>query len=64
MENGDFQKEVIDTLARLETKMNAVCSKQKDHENRLRSLEKMKYKFMGAFAIIAVIGNVIIWVVK
>ena len=40
MENGEFQREVISALARLETKMNGVCKKQDDHEKRIRFLEK------------------------
>ncbi len=64
MENGEYQGRVLTTLARLETKMNSVCDKQADHETRLRSLEKMEYKFMGAFAIMVIIGNAVIWIVK
>ena len=55
MENGEFQKEVIGTLARLETKMNGVCEKQRDHEKRLRFLEKGAWIVIGIIVIAEIV---------
>ena len=51
MENGEFQKEVIRTLARLETKMNNVCKTQGDHEKRIRFLEKGIWIALGVLVV-------------
>ena len=37
---SEFRENIVDALARLETKMDAVLEKDKDKETRLRSLEK------------------------
>ncbi len=40
---GKFRDDVIDTLARLDTKMNQILEKDADKEKRLRSLERWKW---------------------
>lgn len=40
-------KEVIDTLARLETKVDDLRSQKKDHETRIRSLEGWRWLVVG-----------------
>ena len=59
MENGQYQKTVIATLARLETKMDAVCEKQKDHEKRLRFLERGAWVVFGVIAIISLAAKLL-----
>ena len=60
MENGEFQKKVIGTLARLETKMDSVCKKQEDHEKRIRFLEKGYFIAVG----ILIVANIVIGFMK
>lgn len=54
MENGEYQKKVIETLIRLETKMDNVCKKQDDHEKRIRFLERGAWVIFGVIAIISI----------
>ncbi len=51
MENGEYQKKVIDSLARLETNMKGVCKKQDDHEKRIRFLEKSIWIAIGVLIV-------------
>ena len=60
MENGVFQNEVIRTLARLETKMNSVCDKQKDHEKRIRFLEKGIWIAIGVLVVADIVLRAVI----
>jgi len=55
MENGQFQKTVIESLTRLETQMLSVGDKQKDHEKRLRFLEKGIWIAIGIIVIAEII---------
>ena len=51
MENGEYQKKVIDSLARLETNMKGVCKEQDDHEKRIRFLEKSIWIAIGVLIV-------------
>ena len=55
MENGEFQKTVIESLTRLETQMVSVGDKQIDHEKRIRFLEKGIWIAIGIIVIAEVI---------
>ena len=55
MENGEFQKTVIKSLTRLETQMLGVGDKQKDHEKRIRFLEKGIWIAIGIIVIAEII---------
>ena len=55
MENGQFQKTVIESLTRLETQMDNVGDKQKDHEKRIRFLEKGIWIAIGIIVIAEII---------
>ena len=55
MENGEFQKTVIESLTRLETQMASVGDKQIDHEKRIRFLEKGIWIAIGIIVIAEVI---------
>ncbi|KKM43720.1 hypothetical protein LCGC14_1562600 [marine sediment metagenome] len=55
MDNGEYQKKVIDSLARLETNMKGVCKKQRDHEKRIRFLEKGVWIVIGILVIAEIV---------
>lgn len=42
-----FQREVVDRLARIEGLMTEVREDKKDHETRIRSLERRSWSFAG-----------------
>jgi hypothetical protein len=47
----DFQNEVIDRLARIETNQTAELAGRQDHEVRLRTLEKRQWFLAGVAAV-------------
>jgi len=52
---ADFRDDVIDALARLETKMDDIRLRHHDHERRIRSVERWKWGHsLGAAALLAV----------
>ena len=55
MENGEYQKKVLTSLIRLETKMDSVCKGQDDHEKRIRFLEKGIWVVIGFILIAEII---------
>jgi hypothetical protein len=56
-----FEGEVVDRLARIETKLdNGISTKLSDHEERIRDLEIYKWKLMGGLALIQFLGLVLI----
>lgn len=57
----EFQKDVIERLARMETKLNNVINSSKDQEKRLRSTEKKLYWFSGAWAVVVIVMS---WAVR
>ncbi len=54
MENGKWQQEVIGSLARINTKLDGICDSQKDHEKRIRFLERGAWVVFGIIAILSV----------
>ena len=46
-----FEEDCIDRLARIETNLQAAIASDKDMEDRVRSLEKRQWHFLGALAI-------------
>ncbi len=60
MENGEYQKKVIDSLARLETNMKGVCKKQDDHEKRLRFLERGIWVAFGMLVVADILVNTLV----
>lgn len=47
-----FEEDCIDRLARIETNLQAAIASDVDMENRVRSLEKRQWHFLGALAIL------------
>lgn len=43
MADNDFRNDAIDRLARIETKIDRFAESDKDHEKRLRLLEKWRW---------------------
>jgi hypothetical protein len=55
---ADFRDDVIDALARLETKMDDVRRSHHDHERRLRSVERWRWAHsLSAVAILTVLSK-------
>lgn len=53
--DNEFQSEVLQRLTSIETKLNnGISEKQKDHEQRLRFLERGFFVAMGALALLQV----------
>jgi hypothetical protein len=48
-----FEDDVIDRLARIETHLENTISRSKDHETRLRTLERRQWLLAGAAACLA-----------
>ncbi|APT58550.1 hypothetical protein RQ831_16170 [Roseomonas gilardii] len=48
-----FQSNVIDRLARIETKQDAILPVQIDHEKRIAALETLKNKYLGAVFVVS-----------
>ncbi len=57
MENGKWQQQVIERLARIETKMNGICSNQDDQEKRIRFLERGAWIILGVITVASVALN-------
>ncbi len=54
MENGKWQQEVIGSLASISAKLDSVVDSQKDHEKRIRFLERGAWVVFGIIAILSV----------
>lgn len=50
---NQFEADVTDRLARIETKLDTAVDTTKSQENRISSLEKKLWWFSGASAVIA-----------
>jgi len=50
-------EEIAVVLARLETKLDQALAHNEDHEKRLRKLETLVWKAMGAAAVLGVVGS-------
>lgn len=62
--NSD-QREVVDRLARIETKLDSLIDVKKDHEDRLRKVESKTGKWAGsAFVLWPVVVAILQTVVK
>ena len=53
----EYQAEVLERLARIETKMNGICDKQADHEKRIRFLERGMWLAVGVLVVADIILN-------
>lgn len=52
----EFQQEVLDRLARIETKINnGITDKLGDHERRMRFLERGFYVAIGGFGLLQIV---------
>ena len=51
----NFEGEVIDRLARIETKTDAAVEAHRDHEERIRGLEKRMWTVGGAAAVVGAV---------
>jgi hypothetical protein len=49
-----MNSEIVDRLARIETKLDAALATQADHETRMRVTEKKQWYHSGALALAAV----------
>lgn len=58
MSDETFEEKVLATLARLDTKMDATLEKQRDHEKRIRFLEKGIFIAIGILIIVDIILTV------
>lgn len=56
----EFQEDVLQRLTRIETKMTSVCSRSKDHEKRIRFLEKGYFIAVG----VLIVANIVIGFMK
>lgn len=55
-----FEVEVIERLAKIETKLsNGMVKKQDDHERRIRFLEKGLYIAIGGLALLQIILKIV-----
>ena len=51
MPDTSFQDDVIDRLARIETNQTNELAHRKDHNHRIRALERWKWYLAGAIAV-------------
>jgi hypothetical protein len=49
------ENEILQRLARIETKLDMKIEKVNDHEKRIRFLERYAFVFLGIFSLIALI---------
>jgi hypothetical protein len=48
------------TLERIETKLDALIDVKKDHETRIRSVERKQWTFAGVASVVGVIGGALL----
>lgn len=51
----DFERDVIDRLARIETRLNDLVEDTKDHDRRLGSLEALRVRLLSWSAVLATV---------
>lgn len=51
----EFQSDVIDRLARIETRLEALVTPSEDHEMRIRAIETKQSRLTGAMGLLSFI---------
>ena len=60
MSDQSFETKVLSALATLNTKMDNTLDKQRDHEKRIRFLEKGIWIIIGILVVIDIVGRAMI----